>query len=221
MNGLLRGAVVTTVCLMMLSRIVAGSGDPRALFKAVEDGNIDGVKAALKSGIRVNAKNSDGETALFDAARRGNFELVRYLIERGADVNAKNQNRDATVLSMLAGRVGEGVDKRWNLELAKYLVEKGADVNAKPWFPLATAAGAGNLEMAKYLIKHGADVNTKGSGMALRNAAYKGNLEMVKYLIEHGANPRLTHPEDRKPIIEVAREQNHQDVANYLAGLLG
>lgn len=58
----------------------------KALFQAARDGDLNGVKDALKNGADIEAKESYGDTALNLAAENGHLELVKYLIETGANI---------------------------------------------------------------------------------------------------------------------------------------
>ena len=72
------------------------------LIYAINSGNYDLAKFAIRNGADVNAKDNDGDTALMWASSCGLYEflsssqveeyleIVKYLVENGADVNAKN-----------------------------------------------------------------------------------------------------------------------------------
>lgn len=97
-----------------------------ALMMAAYVGEPSFVKALLKKGANVNAKNKAGLTALFlatnslvwDPSRE--TDIAKLLIERGADVNTKNES-GVTPL-MIAARRG-------SLKVVKLLLEKGAKIN--------------------------------------------------------------------------------------------
>jgi ankyrin repeat protein len=59
------------------------------LMRAAEGGRLHTVRALLKKGADVNAKDIFGGTALMAAASRGHFEMVKALLSAGADPNAK------------------------------------------------------------------------------------------------------------------------------------
>jgi len=60
------------------------------------------VKAVIKMGIDVNAKNEDGQTAMHMAAFTGADPVVRYLAENGAEINVAD-NYGETPWSMASG----------------------------------------------------------------------------------------------------------------------
>ena len=51
----------------------------------MKDGDTATVKASLKAGADVNAKNSDGSTALIAAASKGYAGIVKALLKAGAE----------------------------------------------------------------------------------------------------------------------------------------
>ena len=71
---------------------------------------------------------------------------------------------------------------------------------------LSLAASYGQLDMLKFLISQGADDYDR----ALEEAANSGQLEIIKYLVEK------YHLRDFNNAIEIARENNHQDILEYL-----
>ncbi|MFA5106684.1 MAG: ankyrin repeat domain-containing protein [Candidatus Micrarchaeia archaeon] len=93
------------------------------LIDAARAGDLEGVKAALKAGADVNAKNKTGYTALIWASSCwGHTAIVEALIVAGADVNAKNENGyTALILAAYWGHTAT----------VKLLIKAGADVNAK------------------------------------------------------------------------------------------
>lgn len=62
----------------------------KALFKAVESGNIEEVKEFIREGADVNATDRARWTPLHFASARGYEGIVDLLIEKGAKVDAKD-----------------------------------------------------------------------------------------------------------------------------------
>ena len=86
--------LLTTIAAVLVVGCGPSEAD-RALFKAVERGNIKAVKQQLAAGADVNAKHAkreDGITQLHFAVGKGHKEIVELLIAKGADVNAKADN---------------------------------------------------------------------------------------------------------------------------------
>ncbi|HVI03608.1 MAG TPA: ankyrin repeat domain-containing protein [Enhygromyxa sp.] len=69
-------------------------GDAAALFRAVADGDRDGVIAALDRGLDVDTRNPQGQTALLCAISGGHLELAELLRSRGADINARDAHEN-------------------------------------------------------------------------------------------------------------------------------
>lgn len=71
---------------------IDGTYDNTPLHRASNQSSV--LKALLKAGANVSAKNSAGETPLHWACSDGNLEAVQALVEAGADVNAEgNEGR--------------------------------------------------------------------------------------------------------------------------------
>ncbi|MFK7770100.1 MAG: PQQ-binding-like beta-propeller repeat protein [Mariniblastus sp.] len=91
-------------------------------WRAARNGDLETVKAALKSGIEVDVKTDYGATALFFACDRGQEEVVKLLLEKGADPNSKDKFYNSTptswaqmkpnkkIIAMLLANGGEGSD---------------------------------------------------------------------------------------------------------------
>ena len=160
---------------------------PSALLQAVEDGDIESVRALVKSGANVSAPVIGDGTPLIVAARRGNEQMVATLLELGADVNVSSRGDGNPLIGAAAGG---------NLEIVKLLVDHGADVNAYvpgDETPLINAARTGNREIVDYLIAHGANVHLEvpaedwpGSEVRspLGEARKHGRTAVIKRLIE-------------------------------------
>ena len=95
---------------------------PDALHRAAEAGDVNGLRAALKAGADVNARDGNSWTALMHAVAKGYPVLVEPLLEAGAspDVRARD---GATALFMAA-------DER-HTEIIVLLMEAEADVSVR------------------------------------------------------------------------------------------
>lgn len=66
--------------------------DPRVrLMYLANEGDLEGIKELLDSGIDVNFRDIDDRTALHIAACQGFTEVVRLLLENGAEVDPKDR----------------------------------------------------------------------------------------------------------------------------------
>lgn len=90
---------------------------------AIEHGDIPALKAALRKGVDVNARDCEsGTTALILTIIKDNPEMMRLLISKKANVNLQN-NSGFTALMYAVG---------WGrVEIVKELMAAGADLNKR------------------------------------------------------------------------------------------
>jgi len=175
--ALLTAAVIGTVT-------AAGGDGP--LVKAVNTGDVQAVRALIKSGTDVNAKSGDGSTPLLWAAHASNLEIARALVAAKAAVDAAN---DFGVTPLLeASRNGDA-------PMVDLLLRAGADpkrTHPEGETPLLSAARSGNVPTVRLLLARGVDVNAAEKFQQttpLMWAAAEGHLEVVDLLLEAGADP--------------------------------
>ena len=101
---------------------VPPSVSPDALHNAAQTGDIEILKAALATGVDVNARDSRGRTALMHAVDKGYLLLVPLLLETQADVNVRAPD-GATALFMAAAH--------GHTEIVELLMKAGADVSIR------------------------------------------------------------------------------------------
>jgi len=80
------------------------------------------VETLLASGVKLDARDKNGDTALIEAATIGNVDCLTTLISKNADVDA--QNHDGVNALMKAAYSGK-------TDCVKLLILHGANVNAK------------------------------------------------------------------------------------------
>ncbi|MDE0077675.1 MAG: SUMF1/EgtB/PvdO family nonheme iron enzyme [Caldilineaceae bacterium] len=95
---------------------------PDALHNAAQAGDIEILKAAIATGVDVNARDSRGRTALMHAVDKGYLLLVSELLEALADVNVRALD-GATALFMAAAH--------GHTEIIELLMKAGADVSIR------------------------------------------------------------------------------------------
>lgn len=61
-----------------------------ALHSAAEGGHLPAAELLIGKGLRVDARDQDGDTPLHMAAQEGHTDVVRLLLERGTDPDAAN-----------------------------------------------------------------------------------------------------------------------------------
>jgi ankyrin repeat protein len=186
----------------------------RNLLKAVHDGDLKAVRAALSEGADPNAEETYHEdtsdrvsiTALELAAKSNRVEIAKVLIEHGAKVDRYP----------LVAAASQGY-----LEMVTLLLSKGANVNAflsQGYTALFGAIQGRHYKVAKVLLEHGANPNAfiEGGVSILFDAASRGDVEAVRLLIAHGADVNVgTVSGDRTPKA-IAEEKGYTEIVNLL-----
>ena len=183
---------------------------PDALHRAVQAGNVDGLKAALASEVDVNARDGQGWTALMHAADKGYALMVPPLLEAGADTEIRAAD-GATALFMAA--------LHGHTETIDLLMKAGAEVSVrgpkgrtaadaarvryddaqaamKAGEPLSVIALLGGKtweevkddEVVAFVYEAAKAGDTDAIAKALATAVYAGDAEAVKALVEAGAD---------------------------------
>ena len=158
------------------------------LIEAIENGNLQAVKNALRNGADINMRERIGpyRTILMIVAGQGKWDLAKVLVESGANVNATDVHGDTALME--ACREG-------HLNIVELLIEHGANLNAavnvgvgQGYTPLIYAAESGHVNVVKCLLKHDANINAKKDGdTALIIAEKNGHMDVARILREAGA----------------------------------
>ena len=200
--------ITCSICVILtLAAIVLAVGcskkgaDAAALIDAAYSGDVATCERLVKSGVPVDATDSDGVTALDWAVFYCKVDVVRKLIELGADVSHVDQRGGYTPLmytaTTLRGRFMQGTQEQRN-EIARLLIQHGADVN--------------------HAIGDGHEI---GDGQtALHFAAFDKNTGLVRMLLAAGANRNVKSNQGYTPL-DLAKIPNHlpnDDVITALEG---
>lgn len=195
--------------ILVCSPLSIYAGANEDLIKAVEKGNVNMVKQALKR--KANPNTIVNETGFIPnkcsagpilkcAAIKGKSDIVRLLLEHGADADMRDSDNGTALLYACYNPYRYN----GNLEISRLLIEKGADVNAaggpQNEHPLKAAAQSGNSQLVKLLIDSGADlnaINVRGT-----TALMWANFDSLKVLIEAKADVNILNS-DGLPVIAV------------------
>jgi ankyrin repeat protein len=184
MGRVLKASGVSVLAAVIFMTAAGASGDS-ALTKAVKSGDVQAVRALVKSGADVNAKSGDGSTPLLWAAHSGNVEMARALIAAKAAVDTAN---DYGITPLLyASGVGDSA-------MVDVLLRGGANpsrAHTEGETPLMAASRSGSVPTVRLLLARGVDVNAAESFQKttpLMWAAAEGHIEVVDLLIEAGAD---------------------------------
>jgi ankyrin repeat protein len=164
---------------------IAGAAGDSPLTKAVKAGDVQAVRALVKSGADVNARSGDGSTPLLWAASSSAHEIARILIDAKATVDTPNDYGITPLLH--ASTIGDAA-------MADLLLKAGANpsrAHPEGETPLMAAARSGSVPIVRLLLARGADVNAAESFQnttALMWAAAERHLDVVDVLLEAGAD---------------------------------
>lgn len=187
---------------------------------------IEFLNKLIAYGADIHLRAFENESVVGLAACQNQAAPIRTLLDLGAEPNSPFMTyRDP----YRGTRSALGIAS-WHahIETMKVLIDAGADVNDNdfgqtPLLEIACSRGASTdfnryVEGARLLLDAGADINcTYHSGTPLTRAVYNGNLGLVELLIAKGSDPNARS--ENQSCIELAREQGHENIAQYLAGL--
>jgi ankyrin repeat protein len=152
-----RRLILCLSVLLLLSGVIAPSQAALApqwrFYKAIEDGDLNGVNRLLASGMNPNERfqvNYTDMTALMVAAENGRLPVVEALLAAGAEINAKD-HWGMTAL-MYAAQKGQA-------PVVKALLAHGAQINAKAKYgdtALSLAEKRGHTDTCRILRQAGA-----------------------------------------------------------------
>ena len=192
MSGIGRRRVALAAIPIAFALLTAGGYAARLspVLDAARSGDVEALRAELRSGGDVNAAQGDGFTALHWAARTGDREIAEVLIAAGADVRATTRLGGHTPLHVAAAAGHAGVTEA--------LLAAGAPANPMTSTgaePIHLAAAAGIPEVVTALLAHGASVDARETEWGLTPlmfAAVRGRLRAVEVLMAAGADAAAT-----------------------------
>jgi len=148
--------------LLVMAILSASPGRPseeeRALHAAAQKGDLERVKALLRSGARVDARDSAGLTPLMAAVAGGRSATATALLAAGADANASTPAGWTALMEAAA---------RGQREAARILLDAGADPDARNRLAasaLDVAEAAHHEDVARLLRDRGSRGSGKSTG---------------------------------------------------------
>ena len=214
---------IGALALLSVFAVLVGAGYAARLspvLDAAKRGDVETLKAELRSGGDVNAAQADGFTALHWAAKTGNREVAEVLIAAGADVRATTRLGSHMPLHVAAAAGKPGV--------AEALLTAGAPADAMTSTgaqPLHLAAAAGDAGMITSLLAHGAPVDARETAWGLTPlmfAAVRDRVAAVQALMEAGADASVTADVldvvERSKLDKEERRERQQRLAEVRGG---
>ncbi len=207
------------------------------LQRAVGDGDLHSVTAALINCADPNALAAYGDPMLVVASSRGHLKIVEILLEYGADPNMSTQNGSALLQTVTCGHpciadalISAGATFSWRhadqaalynrVSLLNLFLAGGVpvnQVNGNGDTLLMSAAYGGHVHAVQTLLDAGANVNASNDNgwTALLAATSNGKDDVVKLLLQAGADPRAADKSGDTPLKMVTQE-GHTKIAALL-----
>jgi ankyrin repeat protein len=205
---------------------MAGRDRVKALFMALEDGDVEEVERLLDQHCGLlEARDEDNwnMTPLIWAAQNKCAEGLRLLLDRGAELEARDADGETALF-----RAASWGDE----EVVSILLSRGADVRTSDInrvTPLQTASSDGYLGVVRLLVKHlrgqGLDDVDMGGCTALWWACRCGHTEAARVLLLAGADHTIPgaynededeEEHDKITPFEAAQERVHNDTVTLL-----
>lgn len=180
------------------------------LMIASGNGDIDVVKALIKSKVNVDAQDNKNNTALIFASRSGHLNVVDALVRAEANLNLKNDDGNTALIYASLG----------NLDIVNALIDAGADLdlqNNDGDTALIEASSFENVDNVNALIRAGANPNLQNDDgdTALIKASGNGFLGIVNALIDAGSNLDLQNDDNNTALI-LASAYGYFNIVNAL-----
>ncbi|XP_016075253.1 PREDICTED: ankyrin repeat domain-containing protein 16 isoform X2 [Miniopterus natalensis] len=155
-------------------------GDPRRLFRLVQEGRLCALREELQRAGRAGFPGPAGDTLLHCAARHGRRDILAYLAEAW-DMDLEATNRDYKRPLHEAASMG-------HRDCVQYLLGRGAVVDClkkADWTPLMMACTRKNLKVIQDLVEHGANplLKNKDGWNSFHIASREGDPSVLQYLL--------------------------------------
>lgn len=187
--------------------------DPKVieLVNAVEQGNVEKIKALRKQGVDVNTVGKEGMTPLMWVLGKQSKQGMRILLTLGANPNFVAPNGES-VVTMAAGAEDS--------ELLKIVMDGGGNPdikNSRGEPVLFTAIEQRRWLNLRLLLDSGADINAvdKAGETAMLRAATLNQFEQVAYLIGRGADFTIPNIHGGSVALRVQERRLNPELPNY------
>lgn len=175
--------------------------DPVKLYRrAIINGDINGVRSLIKSGLDINVKNKNNVTPLHMAINHRRNDIALLLIENNADITTTN-DRGETPLHFAA--------KTGQKNIVELLIEKEANVNAidaRSNTPLSLAQKGGYREIAELLTQKGATRSGREEAASPETNRTEQKLEETEGQFQRRGN--TVREEEEEPEIDILADPN-------------
>ena len=210
---------MTWSCAVLFAGCLSSGAPTRAMYDAIERGDLGEVQRLVCGGARVDSSDSLGRSPLYQAALFGHLDIAEYLLSHGAnsEQGASWKGGD-TPLHVAA--------ERGNAEMVRVLLEKGARVDSVNYYqqtPLLYASWKCHLPVVELLLAHSANVGVKdkwGATVLLNRCGepfhwseYRG---VVAVLIQHGADVNARGGGDKNTPLMAAIWRKDREVVELL-----
>jgi ankyrin repeat protein len=200
----------------------SGEADNEAMFKAVEDKDVEAVRRLLEKGVDPNDCIDKYGTPILEVASKNwrnvtddNIAISRLLLEHGADPNGGKWGPMFLSICYMPQRE----------EMIRLFLEFGVDITASRDVDghsvLQSACTSGLPWLVKKCIEKGMDVNavSKNGHTPMHDAAgaEKNAIEIIDMLIEAGAG--LEFPEGKRSPMHMAASDGTTETIEYLVKL--
>lgn len=201
------------------------------LMEAARWGYYDHVQKLLNDGASVDATTEEEWTALHAACVGQHCDIIQLLIANKANPNIYSYHRhfDEEFGWHFSGTPLHVAAANGSVQVAEILLAAGALISAASGLnqttPIFYAAAYGHAEVIACLCKSGANPNLRVHRhehgyfldfTPLHYAARNGHLKAVEVLLSFGAEPRAVESQSKKTALQMAKENDHNDVVKLL-----
>lgn len=208
----------------------SGKLQDEAIFRAASNGDVIGLKQAIKSGGNVNALLPNGLQPIHVAIVNNRLEAVKILLSAGAMVGAdanqkisvllfaqKSENNELLKL-LLVSEAGELLRLKSPVKIFFNGDEIALPSNEIGAMLIISAAGGGDIERIKILLDAGVAVDemNESGRRAIIEAIQRNKAGVVKFLLSKGASPELSDKPGWQPMHFAANSGNLEIVKMLL-----